>query len=250
MTNFQLLKLAFAILSFSSLLFLVYVIKTVEKRDNENKIEIASFAIVFFVFVSIIMQLWEFLENPEVTVLERVRTIAPIFTGSLATLAFLIGYLNYKRKSGIHLSFDIATVSDNVTDETYIKRIMFQNEKDKTVAIWEIYIVLGKFPIRIKSYLGRDNSKPLLIKGYECEVIELDEEYYKFSYIEPETQVILKNITIEDLKIKIITNHGIFNLQPIKRLVFDKNMGDKQHTIEPCMTKLQQSCEVRGSKKL
>lgn len=71
---------------------------------------------------------------------------------------------NYRRKAGILVHGDFQVTSGIYCKDTYVSAIILENQKDRAVTIFGIYVRLGfNYYIEIEDF----EDKPLLLKAYE-----------------------------------------------------------------------------------
>lgn len=108
--------------------------------------------------------------------LDEVKIIAQLLTASLAPLALYLAGRNYWRKSGINLSINVEIEEplSSLPYNHYVKNILIQNNKDKTIAITEIFLVFEEqYAVKLDSDLHN-------IKAYETVKIEYDPVSYYY----------------------------------------------------------------------
>lgn len=85
--------------------------------------------------------------------------------GVVISLTILIVALrNYRRKSGIFIRGNFSTASSRDCDDQYVAEVLLENQKDRTVTIFGIYLQLGfAYHIEIENL----ERSPFLLKPYE-----------------------------------------------------------------------------------
>ena len=85
--------------------------------------------------------------------------------GTAATCtALFIGYLNYKRKSGLRLRGSYIVTASITCPDRYVSRVVLENLKDRAVTIFGIYLRLG-----YNTYVLIDEftDQPLILRPFE-----------------------------------------------------------------------------------
>lgn len=87
-----------------------------------------------------------------------------IIAGSLSFLAVVVGFRNYRRKSGICVRGNFGIGSSIACNDSYITQIILENLKDRAVTIFSIYLRVGhNYYIEVEN----NEDKPLILKPYE-----------------------------------------------------------------------------------
>lgn len=136
----------------------VYIQKFRGKKIDPDIVIIGS---MFGVYLLLTGFIWKYAEEPSLGLQIQ-------FTGiSLGSLAAIIAFRNYRRKSGVEL---LANYESN-WDSLYgwkVKSVTISNLKDKKIQVLEIYLLLdGKLPLLLNSY----KDKPIILDGYVTEKI-------------------------------------------------------------------------------
>jgi len=101
-------------------------------------------------------------------VLELLRKAWPIavpIVGTAVTcIALFIGYLGYKRKSGLRLRGTYVTTSTIACDDNFVSRVIIENMKDRAITIFGIYLRLG---FNVYVVVEEFGANPLVLKPFE-----------------------------------------------------------------------------------
>jgi hypothetical protein len=83
---------------------------------------------------------------------------------TVSTLALLVGFLNFRRKSSLKLRASFDCTSSIECDDTYVSQVCIENLKDRATTIYAIYLRLGhNYFIELDDLDGI----PLVIRPYE-----------------------------------------------------------------------------------
>lgn len=172
--------------------------------------------IILYAILAILCILWA-ITIQENEYINKIKIAAQVFTASLAPLAFYIAVCNYWRKSGINLSIkvEIEKPHDFLPYYQYVKSILIQNNKDKTIAITEIFLIFEEnYAVKLDSNLHN-------IKAYETVQVEYDPVSYYYQ---------------ENLTLRCLYNfEDIFHTDEKKVRALNNSVGD--HAITPELQK-------------
>jgi len=84
---------------------------------------------------------------------------------ALSSLALLVTYLNFRRKSSLKLRASYSwTMSSIEADDQHLSSIVIENLKDRAVTIFAIYLRIGhNYYVEIENF----EDKPLVLRAYE-----------------------------------------------------------------------------------
>lgn len=168
-------------------LFVIFLPEFIQVKKIKNLYEYLhdkNQEVTFFYLSGLIAITWiGFLWGTDIITIDydrRITLSVQSITASLAPLAFYIAYKNYARKSGMDLIalIEIPPQLNNSTAyEPYIKKITFQNLKDKTIVITNITIIIDNhFSFELSPELHN-------IKAYEAIEIKFDPiSFYSLSH--------------------------------------------------------------------
>lgn len=93
----------------------------------------------------------------------------PLIALTVSTIALFVGFLNYRRKSSISIHGNFQINSSIDCNDKYVNKVILENKKDRSVAIYKIYLRI--YP---NSYivLSEFDNSPLIIKPFEVHQIE------------------------------------------------------------------------------
>ena len=87
------------------------------------------------------------------------------FAVFLALIGAIIGFKNYRRKSGLYLVGTFSFTTTSRSNDYYLDHIVIENLKDRAVSIYAIYIKFGRdIYILVEDF----KDHPLILKSYEA----------------------------------------------------------------------------------
>lgn len=138
--------------------------------NNEDLIWKYTFrgGVLFFLYL---LSIYYIFPNKIGSIATSIRLIAQIYTAILATVAFVIAYLNFSRKSDTHFKSYYQCASDQTNENNKaVINIWLKNEKDRAEAIFSIYLKLeGEKYLLLKNCI----QDPILIPAYGVKKITL-----------------------------------------------------------------------------
>ena len=139
-----------------------------------------------------------------VELLHKVPTVAvAIVSTAVACFALFIGYLGYKRKSGLRLRGTYMTTSAIACDDNFVSQVTLENMKDRAVTIFGIYLRLG---FNVYVVVEEFGAHPLVLKPFETYQRDYDPiEFYSVSSKRVRINALLKD---EKLPKRLVLSTG------------------------------------------
>ncbi|UNM96653.1 hypothetical protein MMG00_01965 [Ignatzschineria rhizosphaerae] len=161
-------KLALITAAVMCSIFSVYQLIADIPKGIEWRIErVVGFALIM-IFSLLMVLVWDDLIQKEGN-FEIVTGIMGILVWFVALYGFVIAFLNYKRKSGVSLEYEI---NSKTTDHL---NVSFFNLKDREVTIYELLLEAGNLDIRVSLMQAqKDADKGLKISPYSKKEYELN----------------------------------------------------------------------------
>jgi hypothetical protein len=111
---------------------------------------------------------------------------------ALSSLALLVSYLNFRRKSSLKLRASYSWVSSSeAADDQHLSSIVIENLKDRAVTIFAIYLRVGhNYYVKVENF----EDKPLILRAFET----WHKEYGPIEFYGINTQRIAMNSLFAD----------------------------------------------------
>lgn len=136
-------------------------------------------------------------------------------TAVIGLIALWLAGKNYWRKSGVHVTGGFAVTSDYTSTQKYVSELILENQKDRAVTIYAIYLRIGfNYYVELED-LG---ESPIILKSYES----LKRKYDKPYLYATSSTVVTINRALNDKRFKkrivLSTGSGRYVIpSPIKR---------------------------------
>lgn len=149
-----------------------------KEYDKDEDYKIIYITGMILLFLSLIIWLYPLSSESVQYGKDTITLQVQLITVCLATVAGIIAFKNYRRKSDNEIYFNCSIQQDN--DLAYISKIILHNAKDKSIVIFAVdYEIKGK---RIR--LFQDTFKPIIISAYSSIIIPLEKTFkYTNDYV-------------------------------------------------------------------
>lgn len=113
----------------------------------------------------------------------------------LSTMALVVTFRNYRRKSGIYVRGSFSIGSSIYCNDSYITHIILENLKDRAVTVFGIYLKVGhSYYIEVENF----DDKPLILRPYET----YNKEFGPIEFYGINTDKINMNSVLKEKKAK------------------------------------------------
>ena len=91
-------------------------------------------------------------------------SIPSLIAIAISSFALLVAISDYRRKAGIQIQGSWAVTSSISCDDDYISNLVIENQKDRAITIFSIYLKIGhNYYVQLEDF----EDKPLVLKAYE-----------------------------------------------------------------------------------
>lgn len=138
------------------------------EQKAETFIILLLLTIISLVFAYIVEELFEIKSR-----IDQAKVISFILAGSVGVFGFTVGYLNYRRKSGVSIECVIQETANNGEIEFY-----FFNLKDRPIVLFEFILITKNVEVYYKL------QKPLVLNSYGADAFYARTKEYAFNYLD------------------------------------------------------------------
>jgi hypothetical protein len=135
--------------------------------------------------------------------------IPSIIAIAISTCALFVAVSNYRRKTGIQIRGSWSVTSSIACDDDYISSLVIENQKDRAITIFSIYLKIGhNYYVQIENF----EDKPLVLKAYESYHRDFDPlVFYEVSMTRVKIDELLKDKKIRK-QLVVSTSNGKYTV--------------------------------------
>ena len=136
-------------------------------------------------------------------------SIPSLIAIAISSFALLVAISNYRRKAGIQIQGSWAVTSSISCDDDYISNLVIENQKDRAITIFSIYLKIGhNYYVQLEDF----EDKPLVLKAYESYHKDFDPlVFYEVSMTRVKIDELLKDKKIRK-QLVISTSNGKYTV--------------------------------------
>ena len=142
---------------------------------------------------------------------------------------FFIAVLNFFRKRGMSIRGSVTTCRSAFCEDTYVSGVLLENQKDKSVTIYSIYLRLG---YNLHIVLRGDEEPPVVLKPYETH----QESFPPIDLYQSNLSKINLNHLLNDIKLKkrivLSTSDGKYVIKKyVKKWNINYDIANNYHIL-------------------